>query len=1025
MNKIWEFFLNKYKFTFILIVAIIVFGIFSIIQLPKESQPEVNIPVATVNTVFPGASAIDVEQLVTDQIEDKISSVNGIKEYTSRSRRGVSFIQVEFNADVNKRTAIDDLKKKLDEVESELPEDAEEPKVEEVEISDQPFMQISVGGPFSIVKLTDYAETIKDELEQVSGISQVEVVGEQKDKLQVIVNKNKLENFSLGIQDVTQAINQANSNIPVGEIKTSGNIFSLRLAGQINDTKQIKSIPISSKEGAVVRVEDVAEVKTEVNDKETLSKLSTNNNSSEQAITLVLYDSPGGDITEISTQTKQTVAEVIESKLPQAVEFMVVQDRGEQIIDDLNSLTRNGLTTIVIVFLVLLLILGFREALIASIALPLSFMITFVILQISGLTLNFMTLFSLILALGVIIDTAIVINEGVSANIEQGVEPFSAAKQAIKEFQWPLIAGVFTTVFAFAPMLLTSGTIGEFIKSIPITVSAALISSLFVALAIITTINAVLAKFRDKKSSEKPKESKVQKITNKYLTKYKAYLKRILRSSSYKKKLGISIVLLMIASYSLPVLGVLDINMFPPSDTDKFTIEVEKPIGTPLEKTEKLVEKIEKKLQKDERITSYVANIGTSLGSTGFGSENKANFTVNLVNKDKREPSNQIVNEYQNKLTGLGRASISVTQRNTGPEQEAPVVITIKGNDLDILDQTAKKFEKILTEIEGTENIESSVKDTNGEFVIIIDRQKAMRYGVSTNRLASILRNTVNGTTATTLNQEGKDLDIVVKTNLTEKTGVNGDQTDIETIKSLNISTPQGKIPLSSFANIKLKNDRIEINHKNGDRVVKVTSYTSAGTTASEVFNKVRNKMDKDKIEVPNGYSVSLGGENEDIQKSFADMFRAMILAVLLIASLLVLQFESFKQALIILITIPLALIGVFPGLAVLNLPLSFPGIIGIVALVGIVVNNAILLIATINKRKKDREQYEAIAQAGKERLRPILLTTVTTVLGILPLAITEEAWRSLGFAIIFGLLFSTLLTLIVVPVLYRKFIRS
>ncbi|PSO45848.1 MAG: hypothetical protein BRC22_00420 [Parcubacteria group bacterium QH_9_35_7] len=517
MNKIWEFFLNKYKFTFIVIIAIIVFGVFSIIQLPKESQPEVDIPVATVNTVFPGASAIDVEQLVTDQIEDKINSIDGIKEYTSRSRRGVSFIQIEFNADVNKKTAIDDLKKKLDEVENELPEDAEEPNVEEVEISDQPFMQISVGGPFSIVKLTDYAEQIKEELQRISGISQVEVVGGQKDELQVVVDKNKLDNFSLGIQDVTQAITQANSNIPVGEIRTSSSIFSLRLAGQISDTEQIKSIPISSKDGTVVRVEDVAEVKTEVGDKETLSKLSTNNKDSEQAITLVLYDSPGGDITEVSTQAKQAVEKVIESELPQAVEFMVVQDRGEQIIDDLNSLTRNGLTTIAIVFLVLLFILGLREALIASIALPLSFMITFVILQIYGLTLNFMTLFSLILALGVIIDTAIVINEGVSANIEQGMEPFSAAKQAIKGFQWPLIAGVFTTVFAFIPMLLTSGTIGEFIKSIPITVSAALISSLFIALAIITTINAVLAKFRNKKGSEKQKKSKIQVITNKYL----------------------------------------------------------------------------------------------------------------------------------------------------------------------------------------------------------------------------------------------------------------------------------------------------------------------------------------------------------------------------------------------------------------------------------------------------------------------------------------------------------------------------
>ncbi|MFB6182181.1 MAG: efflux RND transporter permease subunit [Candidatus Magasanikbacteria bacterium] len=1018
MHKVWEFFLDKYKFTFILILAIVVFGVFSIVQLPKESQPEVDIPVATVTTVFPGASAIDVEQLVTDKVEDKVSSLDGVKEYTSRSRRGSSFVQIEFSANTNKRDAVDDLKKKIDQVEGELPDKAEDPQVEEVELSDQPFMQISLGGPFSIVKLTDYAESIKDNLEQVNGISEVTLVGEQKDELQVIVDRSKLQTYSLNIRDVTQAIDQANSDIPIGEIETSGQIFSLRLSGRIEQPEQIRNIPIDSTEDTVVQISDVGQVKTQLSDRDSLSRLSTNNQSSQPAITLMLYDSPGGDITEISSRAKKSIEEMVSEQMPQSLDYMIVDDRAEQIAEDLTSLTRNGLTTIAIVFLVLWLILSLREALIASVALPLSFMITFVGLNLIGLSLNFMTLFSLILALGIIIDTAIVINEGISANLEQGMDPAKAAKSAIKEFQWPLIAGVLTTVFAFVPMLLTGGQIGEFIKSIPITVSLVLSASLFVALSIITTINAFLALYRNKNQSAG--KSQVAEKTEKVLDQYGGYLKSILSSKQKRKRLGYVVVGLIIFSYSLPVLGVLDINMFPPSNTDKFTIEIEQPIGTTLETSSNFVEQVEQKLQQDERITSYVANVGASLGSRGVSAQNQANITVNLVNEDQRGPSTKIVDEYQSKLSQMSRADVSVTQRNTGPEQQAPVVITISGDNLDKLDRTAKRFESLLAEIEGTKNIDSTVKDTNGEFVIDVDRVKAKRYGVSTRQLASSLRNMVNGSTASSINQSGTDLDIVVRSDLSQEAG-DPNQTDIETIRSMEIATKKGMMPLSKFGEIRLQNNRIEINHKDGDRITEVTSYTESGTTASEIFNEVQTKIDQGEIDIPQGYSVALGGENEDIQKSFMDMFQAMFLAMLLIASLLVLQFESFKQALIILITIPLALIGVFPGLAVLNLPLSFPGIIGVVALVGIVVNNAILLIDTINRKKEKQETKKAIVEAGKERLRPIVLTTVTTVLGIFPLALTEEVWMSLGFAIIFGLLFSTVLTLVVIPVLYNK----
>lgn len=306
-----------------------------------------------------------------------------------------------------------------------------------------------------------------------------------------------------------------------------------------------------------------------------------------------------------------------------------------------------------------------------------------------------------------------------------------------------------------------------------------------------------------------------------------------------------------------------------------------------------------------------------------------------------------------------------------------------------------------------------------------IDRTKAQLYGVSTADVAFILRNAINGVEATSINRAGDDVGVIVRYALDPLAVQAGniDKTTIDTIRSLTIATPQGDVPLSSFAEIRLEGSRSSIEHDDGERITKVLSFVKTGFAATEIFAEIDNRMDE--IEIPDGYTVQLGGENEDINESFADMFRAMVLAIFLIAALLVLQFDSFKQALIILVAIPLAMIGVFPGLALLNLPLSFPGIIGMVALVGIVVNNAIILIDKINTNRKDgMEMTDAIIGAGKARLEPIILTTITTVLGILPLALSDEVWASLGFAIVFGLLFSTVLTLLVIPLLYQRFVR-
>lgn len=1028
-KTIWDFFINHFRFTGILLVALVLFGFISIGQLPKESDPEVDIPIAAITTVFPGASPLDVEELVTNKIEDNLKGISGINTIDSTSRQGVSSITVELSAKVDRDDVMKDVDDAVESSKRDLPTDAEEPVITEISVNDQPFMQLSLGGPYAVSELTSFAKKVKDVAEQVSGVSNIQIIGGQDEEIKVIIDKARLDTYGLGIRQITNAIALANSDVPVGAIETAGEEFSLRLAGRLTNVDDIMNVPVASVQGIPVRVSDVASVQLGFTEQTSLSNVSNDNIQSTPAVTLLAYKTSGGDITQISAGIKSNIDTLIADEFPEGVDFVIVYDLGDYILNDLRSLSRNGLATIVIVFLILYFFLGLREAIIASLSIPLAFLMTFTYLNIIGYTINFMTLFSLILSLGILVDSAIVVNEAMSTHIRKGMEPFAAARTTVREYQLPLAAGTLTTVFAFVPMLLTSGMIGEFIRSIPVTVTGVLLSSLFVALGLVTTITAAVAKRQLNKGSIQLGQEKKAKVAHRIdmlREKYKQIIRDVLSQKKLQKRIVRYTILAMIVSYSLPVIGVLKIEMFPTSNEPQFAIDVEMPIGSRLEDTQAVLKEIENELHKDEFVTSYVMNVGSAsgMGSTGsFSDSHKGNLVVNLVTSG-RPTSKEFVDTYQKKLdTTINNGVIRVSQGNFGPPQEAPVVVTISGQELSVLDTLVADFEEVLTQIAGTQNIKSSVEQTNGEFVLYVDRNLVSRAGISTTDLAFTLRNAINGSVATSINSEGEDVEILVRYALNSEATRGGklSKATIESIQGLTIATPTGDLPLSSLATIKLENARAAINHKDGERIAKVTSFTTDGQTPFAVFAEVKEAMEN--MDIPDGYSITLGGDNEDINQSFADMGRAMILAMFLIAALLVLQFNSFRQSIIVLLTIPLAMIGVFPGLALLGLPLSFPGIIGIVALVGIVVNNAIILIDIINiKRKEGSSIDEAIMTAGSSRLQPIVLTTMTTVLGIMPLAITEEVWRSLGFAIVFGLLFSTMLTLIFVPMLYKKF---
>ena len=1004
------------------------FGVLSAVQLPKESNPEISVPVAFVSTPFPGASVEEVEELVTNKIEDKISSLDDVEVTRSNSRSGISNITIEFDPNADATEVLADLKDAVDEAKPDLPDNAEDPIVKQVSFDDEPILLLSLAGPYDTAQLKVYAEELKREIERIGNVQDVEIFGGKEREVQVIVDKARLDTFGLPLSAVTQAISQANSDIPIGSIETGGEDYNLRFAGRLSDPKQIEQVPIGSAGGVPVTVSDVALVRDTFSQPGSYSFMSSNGGSIDPAVTLRIFKSPGGDITKLSDSIQQKAAAMAADSFPENVTIEATQDVAQYIKDDLGSLTRNGIATVIIVILLLILFIGWREALMAGFSIPLAFLTSFIGLLALGMTINFMTLFSLILALGILVDSAIVINQGLHKHRKDGKSARQAAIDTIREFQFPLITGTLTTVFAFVPMLLTGGIVGEFIKGIPVTVTLVLVSSLFIALAIVTTVSSQV--FKKPTGNGNARKLLVRRAFDSLKGWYKTSLRRLLERKKSRSKLKRVLLLLFIITYALPGTGLLKVEMFPSGDIDFFAIDLEKPFGTPLEETRDAIIPIAEEIHKDPRFKSIVVNVGSTLNLEGQGGASGAHLAHILVNlaDERDEKSPEIVAEYREKFASFNDGTLTVAQQGSGPPGSAPVEIKIAGDDLTELDALSAEFEKLLAGVDGTTNVRNSVVDTNGQFAIHVDRLRAEQYGIDATQLAFTLRNAINGADATEITLDGDDVDVVVKYALNRE-ALTGDVdtaiTDITTIEALTISTPGGEVPVSSVADIRLENSRAGIEHEDGERIVRVNAGTDAETSPLEVFAVVSEQMDQ-QINVPPGYAVTLGGENEDTQESFADMLRAMILAIILIAGLMVLQFRSYKQALLIVITIPFALIGVFPGLLLMNQPISFPGVIGIVALAGIVVNNAIILIDRINNnRTEGMEIDDAIVEAGNARIEPIILTTITTVFGILPLALTQPIWASLGYAIIYGLLFSTVTTLVVIPLLYKRLMRK
>lgn len=1020
MLGIWNSLLEKRALTYLIIAAIVLYGAYSMLSMKRESSPEIQVPVAVVSTVLPGASPEDVEQLVTNEIEKAVGNIADLKTLTSTSRDGVSVVVAEFNASANLQESIQKVKDEVGKVQSDLPDDATTPSVTDVNFADQPVVIAALSSDLPVTQFKQFADDVKDQLEEIGGVSRVDVSGVRGREVNVIIHKESLWLYNLSLSDVIAGIASNNAALPVGTIEQNGIEYAIALKSDLTDPSEVANLPILTRDGKTLYVRDVALVSDGVEDATTLSRVSVEGKPSAQAATLTVYKQRGGDITKMTTDVRAKLNEIKNAN--PAVEMFVSYDGGDEIRHDLKELSRIGLEAVLLVMISLFITLGWREALIAGLSIPLTILASFIALKLSGNTINFISLFSLILSIGILVDSAIVVAEAIHVNLSRGMDKFSAAKKAVIEYSFPLTAGTLTTVAFFVPLFTISGVTGQFIKSIPFTVIFVLLSSIFVALGLIPLLASLALRARNQSDFEKKQERYAEDFRNWY----RRNIARLLDNRRAKYKFVFGLIVLFFISISLPIVGLVKVTFFPGGDIDYLYLEIEEPQGTPLSRTDLATRAVEEKLYAIPEIESFTTTVGTGSSFNQNASQGPRFASINInLRKDRERTSTEVLSELKEEAKSFKEFTVRAFEPSNGPPSGAPIEVTLSGKNLEDLKFASLEVKNILVGVEGTSEVISSAQADASEFSITIDRAAAAELGLSPLQIAQTLRTAVFGTESTTIKKDGEETKINVKVGLNTnfRTPHDTTVTNIDSIRNLPITTAKGTVLLGSVINVSLDSASDLIRHKDQERIVTVTSQVASGAVAADVTKRFETQA-KTALKLPDGVSMRVGGENEDVDQSFQDMFLALIIGAVLVLIILIIEFNQYRQSLFVLSVVPLSLIGVLFGLLVTRQAVSFPTMLGFIALAGVVVNHAIILMDVFNRLRVEHPEMpirEVVIEGGAIRLRPILLTKITSIIGLVPLLFAAALWNPIATSMIFGLSFTGVLTLILLPILYLK----
>ncbi len=1038
LSGIWTFFLDKFRVTLLLTILGLVWGLGAYFEIPQENEPDVNFPVGAVTTILPGASPEDMEKLVTQKIENEIKGLENIKKYTSTSLSGMSSVVVEFEVDTNLDKNFQNLRDAVDDAKSELPNSIlDDPKVKEIRMSDTPVISFALSGDFSLSELRRFAEDLKDDFEAVPNVKEVNISGAPEDKFHIFINPLKLQSLRLSLENVLSAIRAQHRNIPMGTIFLDGGKIELAAEGEFETAADFYNTPIVQKNGQIIHLSDIAEIRREFDEMKVRSFFSTGQPATSTIFLDVMKSEQKSNVFNIVAG----VFEILEQKraektIPDSLEVEMTFDGAAEIRESLNTLLKSSMQTLILIGISLFFFLGWRESALSFFAIPLSILITIGVLYSMGETFNSISLFALVLALGLLVDNAIILIEGISDNIfDKKLVPKEAAKKAISTFRWPIITGTLTTIFAFLPMLfMISGISGEYISVLPITVTIVLCASLFVSLALLPVFGAKFFEiFPPKKHRESLTLKKIQTGYGEIMT--KVFVKR----RNVWQVIGVSTIV-MAFSYALFPLQWLTVEVFPAPDVNYFTASIELPTGTRLKETMKLVPLLEKKLlpyfQSQENGDVWLKNVLFTVGAkssydpdrkaSNFDEEQILGITVNFVEKNDRKTSSlEIVPILKKEIESIAPsfAEVTVSEIASGPPTGSKTIeIRLSSDDLSHLEVLANELKAKMAEIQLSsgaklKDIDDDRADRTPKLTWKFDRDVLSRSNLSPSQIADTLRSSVEGVTVLKISENDDEIDVDVRLDFSGKK-IWEDPSSLEILKQMPIKTPAGQfIKLEEVATFEFSSELAQIKHRNSKRTVIVGANIAGKATAALFTEDIEIALAS--LDKYPGDVFEMGGDNEETNRLVKEMGLAMVIAVFLILVILVLQFDSFLQSFAIVLLLPFSLTGVFIGFWLSGTPISFPTMIGIVALAGIIVNDAIVLISRINTHvNRGKDRVASYILAGKERMQPIFLTSTTTIFGLLPLALSDPVWRGLGFAIIYGMVLSTFLTLFLVPCL-------
>jgi len=1010
--KISDFAVRRPVTIAMLVLGIILIGAVSLGKLAIDLYPELNFPIAAVTASYPGAGPEEIENQVTRPLEEIMGTVNNVESIMSFSSPGSSMVLMMFNWGTDINFATLQMREKVDLIKAGLPDDVGTPTVLKMDPTTMPIMQAGVSGSRDLASLQQITEDlIKNRLERIEGVASVAITGGLVSEVEIKADPIKLNSYGLSINQVIQTLQGENMNLSSGEIEDGKEKLLVRTVGEIKQIEDFEQIIISSAGGAQVKLKDIAQVKfthqeptqyTRVNQKPSLS--------------INILKQTGSNIVQVADKVNQEIAN-LQKELPAGVKIDIVVDQSQYIKDSISQMARNTLSGGVLAVLVLLVFLrNIRSTLIIGLAIPFSVISTFIMVYFAGITLNVMSLGGLALGVGMMVDSAIVILENIFRYRQLGHGYIDAAIKGSSEVGSAVMASTLTTVAVFLPIVFVEGLASELFKQLALTVTFSLLASLFVALTLIPMLSSKLLKVNPQEEAQRKTPlakaaNMVQGALGALDEKYRRLLSWALQ---YRKTVVIGVTAALIGSFALiPLIGM---EFMPQVDSGDISVSVELPKGAVLEDTARIATEVEEMVKQTKEVKTIFTSIGGTGQMMGGSSGAVSQMQVKVGSRTERERStDEIMEDLRNRLKTVTGAKVTVSG---GAQQEmaggSPIDIAIKGKDLEVLKDLSRQAVQVVSGISGTREVESSLEESRPEIQLLVDRQRAGQLGLTSSQVASSVRTAISGTTTSTYRVGGREYDIRVK--------VGENNPTLRELEGMTIAAPTGtRVPLREVAEITRVNGPTSINREDQSRVVNITANVVDRDLGS-VTTELKQAMDK--VRLPGGYSIEYGGQNQEMMESFESLGLALILSIILVYMVMASQFESLMHPFVIMFSIPTTFIGVIGGLAVTGRSLSVPAFIGVIMLMGIVVNNAIVLVDYINTlRRRGMERAEAIVQAGPTRLRPILMTTLTTVLGLVPLALGigegAEAQAPMATVVVGGLTMSTLFTLVFVPVVY------